>query len=437
MLRIGNLVDALLMLLTFSLVFPLPLGTCAPPPSTYTVTIHVTGLPSGCSASLWVDKVWNGTIAGGGSRSFAFSAFLPVGHSISVAPIIDFGGGSRCYCESHVWDFYSAGSHTFVYVSQFYLWIDTDPKGLPMFVSGEGWYGSGTMATTGTAQSKIDSRTFIEWRVDGMRVQGNPISIAMRAPHRAVAVYQSAAGATYNVTMIAYCFSARSVVSVSFTWDGTTYSTPRTLTGVGNHTVVAASRDPHGHPFTGWYDTGSPSNSRSIFLGGTYQVNYGSGISVPDFDISASPPYQLVSAGGSVKFTITILGVNGFYSSVYLSVSVPSNARGLFDPNVVTATGASELTIKTTSVTPKGPFTLNVTGTSAGKKHSITVTLVVDGVLEDLLEYFRRLGLVPKLILLGILVASAFLITIAAMTVVRKKKKQEAIESRRIGRKVE
>jgi hypothetical protein len=95
-----------------------------------------------------------------------------------------------------------------------------------------------------------------------------------------------------------------------------------------------------------------------------------------DFSVSASPAKQAVVRGNSTSFAVSITPSGGFSDPVNLSVSgLPSGATGSFSPNP--ATGASTLSITTSTSTPTGNRTLTITGTSGGLTHSTTVILTV------------------------------------------------------------
>jgi uncharacterized membrane protein len=100
--------------------------------------------------------------------------------------------------------------------------------------------------------------------------------------------------------------------------------------------------------------------------------------SPPDFGIAASPASASVVAGQSVTYTVTVSSKGGFAGSVSLSVSgLPSLATASFAPNPRTAPGTSVLTVRTAATTPRGTYTLTITGRSGTLSHSTTVTCVV------------------------------------------------------------
>ena len=83
--------------------------------------------------------------------------------------------------------------HTAVtnYKTQHYLTV-TSAHGSP---TGEGWYDEGTTASTVTAEQTVSAGNtryiFLTWIVDGVSKTGNPVSIAMDAPHTATTSYKT------------------------------------------------------------------------------------------------------------------------------------------------------------------------------------------------------------------------------------------------------
>jgi hypothetical protein len=103
---------------------------------------------------------------------------------------------------------------------------------------------------------------------------------------------------------------------------------------------------------------------------------------VPDFTISASPTATSVREGSKATYQITLSPVNTFSGSVMLAVSgCPTGSTCAFSPNPVTVTSpnssTSAFTVSTSRKTPPGTYTMTITGTSGGLKHSTTVTLRV------------------------------------------------------------
>ena len=114
----------------------------------------------------------------------------------------------------------------------------------------------------------------------------------------------------------------------------------------------------------------------------THIVNFkfnGCGTTTPDFTISAAPPSQTVSAGGSTSYTVTVSPVNGFSGNVALSNgSLPTGVGLTFNPTTITGgSGTSTVNVTTSTSTPAGTYTLTLTGTSGSLMHSTTVQLIV------------------------------------------------------------
>ncbi len=98
------------------------------------------------------------------------------------------------------------------------------------------------------------------------------------------------------------------------------------------------------------------------------------------FGVTASPASQTVAQGGSTTFDVNVASFGGFDGDVTLSLtSSPELAAGVsFSPEVVTAPGASALSITTGCDTAPGAYALTITGTGAdGTAQSADVTLTV------------------------------------------------------------
>ena len=96
-----------------------------------------------------------------------------------------------------------------------------------------------------------------------------------------------------------------------------------------------------------------------------------------DFSLSAAPTSRTITHGQSTTYTITVTALNGFSGSVTLTVSgLPSGSTGGLSPNP--ATTSSVLTVNTGGGTPRGTYTLTISGTSGGKTHVVTVRLAVN-----------------------------------------------------------
>jgi hypothetical protein len=104
------------------------------------------------------------------------------------------------------------------------------------------------------------------------------------------------------------------------------------------------------------------------------------GVTTPDFSLSATPPSQTITAGGTATYTATASPLNGFSGTVGLTLSgCPANSTCTLNPTSVTLPPAqtSTLTVQTTSSTPGGTYTLTITGTNGSLVHTTTVTLII------------------------------------------------------------
>lgn len=98
-----------------------------------------------------------------------------------------------------------------------------------------------------------------------------------------------------------------------------------------------------------------------------------------DFSVSATPPSQTVVQGDSTTFTVSMTALNGFSGTASLSVSgLPAGATGSFDPDSITGSGSSTLSISTSSSTPPGTYPLTITAQSGSLTHTTMVTLIIN-----------------------------------------------------------
>jgi hypothetical protein len=96
-----------------------------------------------------------------------------------------------------------------------------------------------------------------------------------------------------------------------------------------------------------------------------------------DFSIAVTPASSTIARGGTATYTVTTTAGSGFSETVNLSVSgVPTHATASFSPASIVGSGTSVLTVATQSNVAKRTFTLTITGTSASRVHSASVTLI-------------------------------------------------------------
>ncbi|MGA1821367.1 MAG: Ig-like domain-containing protein [Thermoplasmatota archaeon] len=121
-------------------------------------------------------------------------------------------------------------------------------------------------------------------------------------------------------------------------------------------------------------DTGVGGSSHNVTV--TLKVS-----TQPDFFLSAAPERRTINPGGSTTFKVDMDTINNFTSSVSLSgSSVPSEAtlNFTFNPSSISASSPmSNLTISTTASTPKGEYTVSISGTGGSITRYANVSLKV------------------------------------------------------------
>jgi hypothetical protein len=261
-------------------------------------------------------------------------------------------------------------SVTGFYKVQYFLNVSTVPISIAA-VNGSGWYDAGSKVEL---EAPIATGyTFQDWIIDNTQIPGNPIQLSMDTPHNAVAEYQS--GGVYEVIVTALYISNNEETEAAFTWDGQTYVTPHTFTGLsGSHNLVMSSTDKQGHIFARWQDSTLNTTSRTISAGGTYAAWFG--VLSKNFTITASPEQQRIGPGQSVSFTIKLDSPNGPSPPVTLGVKgLPINSNSTFKPRTLTPPGTSSLLIDTKSTTPVGSYILTITATGDGQVRTALVRL--------------------------------------------------------------
>jgi uncharacterized membrane protein len=103
-----------------------------------------------------------------------------------------------------------------------------------------------------------------------------------------------------------------------------------------------------------------------------------SGLSAPDFTVSALPASRSVNAGSSAAYTITVSALNGFGGAVGFSASgLPAGVTAGFAPATVTGSGTSTMTLTTTAGVAAGTYPVTITATSGTISHTAGVSLTV------------------------------------------------------------
>ena len=98
----------------------------------------------------------------------------------------------------------------------------------------------------------------------------------------------------------------------------------------------------------------------------------------PDFAVSVTPSSRTVKRGSGTTYTVSISSQGGFVGPVALAVSgLPTGVSASFNPVSVTAPGSSTMTVTTAKTSPRGTFTLTVTGTSGSLVHQAATSLTL------------------------------------------------------------
>src|SRR5262249_53802903 len=105
--------------------------------------------------------------------------------------------------------------------------------------------------------------------------------------------------------------------------------------------------------------------------------------STPDFEISVSPPAQVVAPGDSTTFTITVTPKTSFTDVINLTVGSETPypggvSSGGITPASITGSGTAVLTMNTNPSTVPFATSLTITGTSGTLVHTASTTLLVN-----------------------------------------------------------
>jgi Divergent InlB B-repeat domain len=156
--------------------------------STYTVTITVQGLPASLVTNVYINGVYNGTLAGGASETYSlYSAASP--YLISIDSYVQGSdNGTRYYCQSTSWSVNSEGNQTFTYVTQYFLTVRTAYS----TATGQGWYTSGTTTHAMINDQEVPEgqatrNIFSGWTGDATGSQLTSNGIIMDGPKVAIA----------------------------------------------------------------------------------------------------------------------------------------------------------------------------------------------------------------------------------------------------------
>ena len=203
---------------------------------TYSVSVSLSGVPTSVLVNLEIDGQNLGSMGGTVTRALNFT--VGTQHTISVDQYVEGDTGVRYFVSQNSWSVGSAGSHTFSYVTQYYLMVGTNPDGL-IQISGAGWYIAGSLIQEGAPQTINNPvgalYVFSHWEIDGVPQPGTPITITMDKPHTAIATYQPSVATTVVLTSVSALTSTTSLTSTAVATRTT--SSTRIVNQTGSKTV--------------------------------------------------------------------------------------------------------------------------------------------------------------------------------------------------------
>jgi hypothetical protein len=373
---------------------------------TGSVTVSVSGLPSGANATFSPNPITSGS--GNSTVNVTTGTSTPAGsyaltitgtsgsltHSATVTLVVTSAGSANFSISgSPSSQTVTAGNQTSYTASVtpsggFTGSVTVSVSGLPsganaMFspnpITGGSWSstvsvttssttatGSYTLTIKGTSGS-LNRSTTVTLVVTSagsanFSISASPSSQTVTAGNRTsyTATVTPSGGFTGNVNM-----SASGLPSGA----NATFSPNSIAGGSGNSTmsVTTSTNTPTGtYTLTITGTSGSLTHSTTVAL------------VVNGFSISVSPSSRTVTRGNSTTYTVTVTSINGFTGGVTFSArGLPSGSSAGFNPSSVTAHGTSTVTVSTTSSTSTGTFNLRIRGSSGGVTHSTTVQLVV------------------------------------------------------------
>ncbi|MFF4417895.1 S8 family serine peptidase [Streptosporangium sp. NPDC001559] len=131
---------------------------------------------------------------------------------------------------------------------------------------------------------------------------------------------------------------------------------------------VLGGTAPGGYPLTISGEGGSSAHSAGAVLL----------VSAGDFALTASPAALSAARGGSAASTVSVTASGGFTGEVTFTVTgLPSGGTASLSPNPVRGEGGSRLTVRTASSSPRGSFSLRVTGHGGPLTHTVTIPFTV------------------------------------------------------------
>jgi hypothetical protein len=142
----------------------------------------------------------------------------------------------------------------------------------------------------------------------------------------------------------------------------------RNTSGASSLMVNTSSTPPGIYPFTIIGTVTAPGVIETHVVNALLIVGPANG-----FLFTVTPPVQTTPAGQTVTYTVTTSAIAGFTGTVTLGTGpLPPGVQASFNPASITGSGSSTLSI-TTSGTPVGSYSLNITGTTSGLPQARTM----------------------------------------------------------------
>ncbi|GAB3058802.1 hypothetical protein GCM10027053_20970 [Intrasporangium mesophilum] len=169
-------------------------------------------------------------------------------------------------------------------------------------------------------------------------------------------------------------------------FTGTVSLTPSGLpAAVGTPTVTPASVAAAGSANVTVHTVASaPSGSYAVTVTGVsgsliHQASFTVVVRAPaDFGLAVTPAAVSVTRGSTATLAVATSSLGGFSGSVSLSLSgLPAGATASFTPNPAATPGTSTLRVRPGFSTPRGTYTIAVTGRSGSLTHKSTFSLTV------------------------------------------------------------
>lgn len=157
---------------------------------TYSYTVYITGVPSNYGTTVFIDGAPNGTVLGGGSRTFTFA--VGTSHAIRVEQYVSGSAGTRYYCSTNTASASKSGSQTFSYSTQFMLTVNSAYGK----ASGDGWKDANSYAQASLDVTQISSgvgsrQLFVAWGGDASGANPSSNPVLMDGPKTAIANWKT------------------------------------------------------------------------------------------------------------------------------------------------------------------------------------------------------------------------------------------------------